>query len=60
MSTGTPCPACGAELWLVSTFNEWRLYCRPCDRQFNDALDAMPPLDRLYVWPFRGWRRIFV
>lgn len=45
MNTGDKCPKCGAELWLMSTHNRWKLYCKTCDQRYNCGLQPMPPVE---------------
>jgi transposase-like protein len=41
---GPDCPQCkqGPTEWL-STDNEYRWYCKPCDIRFNDRLEIYQP-----------------
>jgi transcription elongation factor Elf1 len=42
MNTGITCPKCGKfELWLMSTLNQWKYYCEPCNTRFNENLRPM-------------------
>jgi uncharacterized protein YbaR (Trm112 family) len=45
MDIGKFCPKCGAKLWLMSTTNQWTLYCKPCDQRYNELLEEKPKED---------------
>ena len=38
---GDDCPIHKKPVWLLSTTNEWRWYCRFCDERFNDTWETM-------------------
>lgn len=43
MNASAPCPVCGSrECHWLSTTNEWRNYCPPCDIRFNDNGEVRP------------------
>ena len=40
---GPDCPIHHTPMWLMSTINQWRYYCKACDQRYNEALEPMPP-----------------
>jgi Zn finger protein HypA/HybF involved in hydrogenase expression len=42
MDSSSYCPKCGFNnLHLMSTTNQWNLYCPKCDKRFNQKLEEM-------------------
>jgi hypothetical protein len=40
MDSNETCPKCKRELEMMSTTNQWHMYCRACDVRYNDKLEA--------------------
>lgn len=38
---GEPCPIHKKPMWLLSTWNQWKYYCKECDARYNKYMEKM-------------------